>query len=96
MQKFLLTVASAILAAMMCLTASAQSRDVISGTITSANGEPLIGQSLFGTTDAPLAVLSLISMAHTPSPLQRARLSFSLALVMMTKKSPLPVPPAST
>jgi len=46
MQKFLLTVASAILAAMMCLTASAQSRDVISGTITSANGEPLIGASV--------------------------------------------------
>lgn len=46
MQKILKKIASAAIASLMCLSMFAQTADVVSGTIKTVNGEPLIGASV--------------------------------------------------
>ena len=46
MKSILTKIVSTILAAMISVSLFAQQKDVVSGTITSANGEPLVGASV--------------------------------------------------
>ena len=46
MKSILTKIVSTILAAMISVSLFAQQKDVVSGTITSVNGEPLVGASV--------------------------------------------------
>ena len=58
MKSILKTVVFTILAAMMSISLYAQPKDVVTGTITSVNGEPLIGASVMVKDNASRGVVA--------------------------------------